>query len=258
MKSIQSGEFFELSKLLPENLHGLGSPHEEASFHLALGENSTIKLSSNQAPKKKIGDIQSWTTAFTVYMKIVLDKLPGRAKELVSYLDLIRYAASYHQSLGWLLYDRKFRYKAANDKSLNWGQIDLQLWMRIFTVNHAKLLSEHSLFYNGPSSRSNFGQGIAAVRDDKCSNFNRGRKCAFSPCRYRHVCSQPDCEGPHPSFQCPQTTNGPSSFNSPQTLASPPQQSHLTFLPTGSNNSSSNNNNNSNKWYQDQVNSARK
>ena len=140
----------ELSKLLSENLCGLGSPCVEASFHSALGEISTIKPSSSQALKKKIGDIQSWTTAFTVYMKIVIDKLPGRAKELVSYLDLIHYAASYHQWLGWLLYDLKSWYEAAKDKSLNWGQIDLQLWMHIVTVNQAKLLQDHSLFTMSP------------------------------------------------------------------------------------------------------------
>ena len=44
MKSIQSGEFFELSKLLPENLHGLGSPHEEVAFHLAFGEDQEIVM----------------------------------------------------------------------------------------------------------------------------------------------------------------------------------------------------------------------
>ncbi len=117
IKSIQSGEFFDLSKLLPENLHGFSAQADTQSFHLALGENSTIKLTSDSTSKKKIRDIQNWTTAFTTYMKVVLDKFPGRAKELVAYLDLTilpSYAASYHQSLGWLLYDHKFRFKAAN------------------------------------------------------------------------------------------------------------------------------------------------
>ncbi len=199
--SIQSGEFFYLSKLLPENLHGFTASLDSQSFHLAVGENSTLKLSSNYAPKKKIRDIQSWTTAFTTYMKLIIEKFPGRAKDLIAYLDLIRYAASYHHSLGWLLYDHKFRLKAANDKSISWGQLDMHLWMRIFTVNQAKLLADHSLFFNGPSSNNE--SGITAARDGKCGNFNRGRKCAYTPCRYRHVCNQPGCEGPHPSFQCP-------------------------------------------------------
>ena len=72
-----------------------------------------------------------------------------------------------------------------------------------FTVNQAELLSEHSLFYNGPSSSQSFGSPIAAMRD-KCINFNLGGKCDFPPCTHCHVCSQPGCKGPHPSSQCPQ------------------------------------------------------
>ena len=94
IKSTQNGEFIDLSKVLTKNL--LGFETAEESFQLSLGENSTLKLSKSTAPKKKIVSIQDWTTAFTLYMKIIVEKFPGRAQELISYLELIRYAAAYH------------------------------------------------------------------------------------------------------------------------------------------------------------------
>ena len=71
-------------------------------------------------------------------MKIIVDKFPGRAQAHISYLELIRYAAAYH-------------HKAANDKFVSWGKLDIKLWVRIFTVNQAKVLNDHALFHNGPS-----------------------------------------------------------------------------------------------------------
>ena len=199
VQNIQSGEFFDLSKLLPENFHSLAK--KDNSYHLSMGEDSMLCFKQGKEPKKKIRDIESWTTAFTCYIRIIIDKFPARAKDLVAYLDLIRYAAAYHQSMGWLLYDENFRMKAANDKSVSWSRIDLQLWMRIFTVNQSKLLSDHSLFSEGPSPTP---RGVATGRDGKCSNFNRGVPCAYYPCRFTHVCNFPGCGGSHPRTQCKQ------------------------------------------------------
>ena len=124
---------------------------DSQSLQLVIGENSSIKIANSVTQKKKISSIDEWTTAFTSNTQIVLEKLPARASELLSYLELVRYAAKYHQSLGWLVYDNKFRSKAANDKSINWGRVDQPLWLRTFTVNQSVLLQEHaSLFSNGP------------------------------------------------------------------------------------------------------------
>ena len=114
-------------------------------------------------------------------MKIYIDRYPLKARELLEYMDIIRFAAKHHRQLGWLLYDYKFCNKIANDKSVSWGVIDSQLWMRIFTVFHSQLLNGYSmingsvdkpLFNNGPSDNK-----IAAKRDVPCRNFNRGFPC---------------------------------------------------------------------------------
>ncbi len=214
VNTIQAGEFFDLSKLLSENLHGLVALGD--SFHLAVGSDSTLRVQKGFSPKKKINNIESWTTAFTTYMRVILDKFPARARELVAYLELIRYAASNHQPMGWLLYDEKFRLKAANDKSISWSLIDLQLWMRVFTGKQN--LPENSLFSHGPYSAP---AGPATPRDVKCSNFNRGARCAFLPCRYSHTCSAPGCGGFHPKHQCPKPIQPPAILPAPDTHRPP-------------------------------------
>lgn len=109
IKEIQSGEFFELSKLLPKNL---SLYDEEDNLVLSL-ENSVVKVSkkSKLTASTSITNIEQWTTAFTTYMSVLIHKFPTRSQELLQYASLIRYAARVHRGLGWAIYDFKFRQK---------------------------------------------------------------------------------------------------------------------------------------------------
>ena len=103
-KEIVSGEFMELSKLFLKNVNTLSPSHDEP-LTLTV-ENSVIKV--NKAEVTSITDIVEWTTAFTVYMGVLISKFLHRAPELLEYMSLIRYAAKYHKGLGWRVYDVKF------------------------------------------------------------------------------------------------------------------------------------------------------
>ena len=96
---------FDLSKLLPKNL----SLHDEEDNLVLSLENSVVKVSkkSKQTASTPITDIEQWTTAFTSYMSVLIDKLPTRSQELLQYVSLIRYAARGHKGLGWAIYDFK-------------------------------------------------------------------------------------------------------------------------------------------------------
>ena len=96
---------FDLSKLLPKNL----SLHDEEDNLVLSLENSVVKVSkkSKQTASTPITDIEQWTTAFTSYMSVLIDKLPTRSQELLQYVSLIRYAACGHKGLGWAIYDFK-------------------------------------------------------------------------------------------------------------------------------------------------------
>ena len=113
-KEILTGEFMELSKLLPKNFNLL-NPSQGEPLTLTV-ENSVIKV--NKAKTTSITDISECTTAFSAYMAVLISKFPHRASELLEYMSLIRYAARFHKGLGWCVYDIKFRQKVATNKSL--------------------------------------------------------------------------------------------------------------------------------------------
>ena len=60
VKEIQSGEFFELSKLLPKNLSNV----EDEPLVLSM-ENSVVTVTKNRKASATITDVEQWTTAFT-------------------------------------------------------------------------------------------------------------------------------------------------------------------------------------------------
>ena len=95
IKDIQSGEFFELSKLLPKHLSALD---EEDNLLLTL-DNSVVRVSKKAKTSTCITEIEQWSTAFTTYMSVFTHKFPLRSQELLQYLSLIRYAARVHKGL---------------------------------------------------------------------------------------------------------------------------------------------------------------
>ena len=115
VKDIHSGEFFELSKLLPRNLSAL---NEEDNLVLTL-DNSVVRVSKKAKTSTSIPDIEQWTTAFTTYMSVFTQKFPQRSQELLQYLSLIRYGARVHKGLWWAIYDYKFRQKAAQNNRID-------------------------------------------------------------------------------------------------------------------------------------------
>ena len=102
-------------------------------------------------------------------MIIIVQKFPNRASELLQYMEIIRHAAKAHGGLDWCIYDHKFRHKAAASRTLSWANIDMQLWLRIFTASSTHFREDYSLFSIGPSNKA------GATRDAICHSYNRGR-----------------------------------------------------------------------------------
>ena len=130
IKQIQTGEFFELSKLLPKNLFATTN---EQPVSLTL-ENSTLKVKTSTQSVTNITDIKQWTTAFTTYMSVFTHEFPNRSQEFLQYMSIILHAAQCHKGMGCCIYDIKLRRKAALNHALDWAKIDQQLWLMIFTV----------------------------------------------------------------------------------------------------------------------------
>lgn len=182
VKEIISGEFMELSKLLPKNFNTL-NPLHDGPLTLTV-ENSVIKV--NKAKVSSITDIAEWSTAFTAYMGVLISKFQPHAPEFLEYMSLIRYAAKHHKGLGWCVYDVKFRQKATTNKSLKWSTIDSQLWLKTFMVAPSLLKEDLGVFQSGPSTTiTSRGTEIRT-----CHNYNRGVPCARTPCIYAHKCNR--------------------------------------------------------------------
>ena len=195
-REVLSGEFFELCKLLPKNLSNFHKDNEPVEVSL----NGTTLKTTQPKTKKTITTIEGWSTAFSSYTAIIIEKFPERAQELIQYLMTIRYAANNTTGLAWVVYDNQFRTQAANNRNLNWGHIDMQLWVKIFGVAPSRLREEYSIFEHGPQPKGTRGAGT-------CFQFNRaGVICKRQDCPYQHKCS--NCFGNHPGFKCPNKGGG--------------------------------------------------
>ena len=65
---------------------------------------------------------------------------------LLKYQQLISCAAAKFKGLSWLTYDEQFRSRAADDLTINWGQVDLELW----TVTFLGLAEPHCVICSSP------------------------------------------------------------------------------------------------------------
>ena len=84
VRDIESGEFFELAKLLPKNLNKL-NVGSDSSDNVGFTISST-GISLTPRKPQVLTNIEEWTTAFNTYMIIIVQKFPNRASELLQYM----------------------------------------------------------------------------------------------------------------------------------------------------------------------------
>ena len=124
-------------------------------------------------------------------------------------MGIIREAAADFPGLGFLIYDYQFCMKDAADKSIYWGVIDSQLWLRIFSKHPSRLRKAYhdildvsssesnSLLYQGPQ----FNRAVHQGDVQRCHSYIRRRGCVRNPCPYAHLCNQ--CGEKHPGYSRP-------------------------------------------------------
>ena len=149
--------------------------------------------------------------------------LPSAAttRDLLSYGRILLNLAQRHNGQGWLEYDRAFRQQVAADPSIQWNNLNPShgshcsvgpLCPHCQEVDHRA--SECALVSTDPfleSSRPPMQWPKPYSRPSPldsgteiCRRFNRG--CCLDPirCRYRHICSVPECHKPgHAAYTCP-------------------------------------------------------
>lgn len=155
-----------------------------------------------QTQQKPIYNISSWTSAFIIFMSVIIEKHPGKSQELLKYLRDVRLAAIRAPSASaWVHYDEQYRLKKSKNPSSSWGVIDSELWLICMSSqkggNNASLQSQVG---SGSSDSFRNRNGSSNARQNICWAFNRGN-CKFYPrCKFIHVCSK--CGEKHPATRC--------------------------------------------------------
>ncbi|CAC5371485.1 unnamed protein product [Mytilus coruscus] len=126
--------------------------------------------------------------------RVLIERYPGKASELFSYMSMIMGAAADHPVEKWYTYNQQFRLRVSRDHTKTWSSIDGFLWLRILTTNTQKQQS-----YVGY----------------KCYDFNLKGLCNKRNYQYRHACFK--CGFNHPALRCRrfmdnEVNTGPSRF----------------------------------------------
>ena len=99
-EKIWAGSYIEFPLLLKQARDLHMDAHNTGELVIKHG-----KLVVARQQLNAITNIHTWTTAFIVYMSIYLEKFPGEAHEMLTYMHKIRLAASRVGQNGWSKYD---------------------------------------------------------------------------------------------------------------------------------------------------------
>ncbi|CAC5406659.1 unnamed protein product [Mytilus coruscus] len=161
-----------------------------------IGINDGMLVIQNKVKKTHTNiSVEDWTDSFIAYAQVLIERYPGKASELFSYMSIIRGAAADHPVEKWYSYDQQFRLRVSRDHTKKWSSIDGFLWLRILTINTQKQQQANVVY--------------------KCYDFNFKGFCNKRNCQYRHACLK--CGFNHPALRCRrfmdnEVNTGPSRF----------------------------------------------
>ncbi|CAG2195293.1 unnamed protein product [Mytilus edulis] len=109
---------------------------------------------------------------------------PSSTPGLLKYIYNVKLRAGRCADMGWLTYDQQFRLKRARNPSMNWGCVDMELW----------------LLYISQGVTPTQEPQISQMNAGKCFLYNNKGRCGRSACRYLHRCLK--CGGAHAALFC--------------------------------------------------------
>jgi len=204
------GEFIDFTLLLPDSLTQAQVPE----LPLPLDDLSPGSLSSPlsivRQRKPVIDTFHKWLDAYMTYMLIIVAAYPRSSIELLKYQQIISRAETQFQGLAWVSYDEQFRRRAANDLSLSWDQVQLELW----TVLFSGLAKPHCLTCCSPYHKQSECLSANHLRHQPkgpvCFKFNRSSGCTVRSCPFPHLCRR-CCSANHSILTCPASISKDSS-----------------------------------------------
>lgn len=222
-EKIWSGQFIDLSILLKSA--------QELAYDPQLGGDLVIKggqLTVVQPKMKSVTNIHVWTSAFMVYMSVVLEKWPTKGQEMLKYMYMVRLASSIGHGTGWVRFDEQYRLRKARLPQSSWGAVDMELWVIYVstqTTSPNQGYQTPAQGNQGPRSliphtdgkyrpwdanKSQNNTPVAAAYNNQgtnnqrsfrtCWRFNKA-SCPFGrQCKFVHKCSK--CYQDHPLKSC--------------------------------------------------------
>ena len=161
----------------------------------------------------QIKQIHVWTSAYIIYMGMMLEKWPNKGSEYLKYMYNVRLAAVRGSGNGWVAYDEQYRLRKARFPFTTWGDIDMELCLLYVATNVNKDISSqngmqaeasHTFQRRATFLAANRGfqggpiPGNRRVRT--CIGFNKG-SCKFGKnCKFAHKCT--NCYGSYPETYC--------------------------------------------------------
>ena len=183
-EKIWQNEYIDLDKLLKSA--------KELACETKLSGDLIIhdgRIAVEETPRKSSLDIETWTSAFLIFMSISLEKCPNQAQDLLKYMKDIRFAAK--NSNGWALYDEQFRLRRAGRPGISWGLISSEMWAMYVLMGTKSSQLPHN------DVTENMGRRKRLT----CRIFNQGTNCKYGKsCIYSHSCS--NCGKSHPEVTC--------------------------------------------------------
>ena len=174
-------QYIDLSLLSRNNFN---VPNESQNCIAVEEGKLVVQTTTKPIRTKRIDTIEMWTDAFLNYAKIIIDRHPQMAKDLLTYMVTIRGATLDATFDRVYMYDQQFRLRVAQDPTRSWSQIDGVLWLRFIT------------------GRGIYGTPILnSINNNKpCYDYNFRKQCTRINCLYKHNCIK--CNGSHPAALC--------------------------------------------------------
>lgn len=199
LEKIRRWEFVDLALLL----HDSTSRSDEFLLQ-QRGERVVLVQSVEQAQRRRrqIGDILSWTKAFSIY-GAALSSDEGTSKEeivgLWAHMHLVNQLSRDLNGNRWLAYDSEFREWAAAKGVRRWGELNLTIYGKCLSdglVSSMSQVSQQAI----PTIRS-VGSKRSVTKDKVCFPWNFDHEgCNRRNCSFLHSCYH--CSGHHRARDC--------------------------------------------------------
>jgi hypothetical protein len=120
-------EYTDFAQLIKQNGQYYNNIEQKQNIIL---ENGKLVISNRSSKLKSVDNIDLWTQSFTNFSKILIQKHPLLASDLLTYMSIIRGAVADTPFERIYQYDRQFRLCLAQNHIKSWAQMDGFLWLQ--------------------------------------------------------------------------------------------------------------------------------